>query len=56
MERRDIISIKTDSSEEEINQTIHNSSKAKKFLEKSKIIKTIFVKNRILNYIIKTDK
>ena len=53
---RDIISIKTDSSEEEINQIIHNSSKAKKFLEKSKIIKTIFVKNRILNYIIKTDK
>jgi len=53
---RDIISIKTDSAEEEINQIIHNSSKAKKFLEKSKIIKTIFVKNRILNYIIKTDK
>ena len=53
---RDIINIKTNSSEKEINQIIHNSSKAKKYLEKSKIIKTIFIKNRILNYIIKSNK
>ena len=50
---RDIINIKTNSSEKEINEIVHNSSKARKYLEKSKIIKTIFVKNRILNYIIK---
>ncbi len=53
---RDIINIKTNSSEKEINEIIHNSSKAKKYLDKSKIIKTIFVKNRILNYIIKNNK
>ncbi len=53
---RDIIKIKTNSSEKEINEIIHNSSKAKKYLEKSNIIKTIFVKNRILNYITKTNK
>ena len=53
---RDIINIKTNSSEKEINQIIHNSSKAKKYLEKSKIIKTIFIKNRILNYIIESYK
>ncbi len=53
---RDIIDIKTNSSEKEINQIIHNSSKAKKFLEKSKIIKTIFIKNRILNYIVESNK
>ena len=50
---RDIIEVKTNSTEKEINGIIHNSSKAKKYLEKSKVIKTIFVKNRILNYIIK---
>ena len=53
---RDIINIKTNLSEKEINQIIHNSSKAKKYLEKSKIIKTIFIKNRILNYIIESNK
>ena len=53
---RDIINIKTNSSEKEINEIIHNSSKAKKYIDKSKIIKTIFVKNRILNYIIKNNK
>ena len=52
---RDIINIKTNSSEKEINEIIHNSSKAKKYIDKSKIIKTIFVKNRILNYIIKNN-
>ena len=52
---RDIIKVKTNSSEKEINEIIHKSSKAKKYLEKSKIIKTIFVKNRILNYIIKNN-
>ena len=44
---RDIINIKKNSSEKEINEIIHNSSKAKKYLDKSKIIKTIFVKNKI---------
>ena len=53
---RDIIKVTTNSSEKEINEIIHNSSKARKYLEKSKIIKTIFVKNRILNYIVKSNK
>ena len=53
---RDIIEVKTNSTEKEINELIHNSSKARKYLEKSKVIKTIFVKNKILNYIIKNNK
>ena len=53
---RDIIKVKANSTEKEINEIIHNSSKAKKYLEKSKIVKTIFVKDRILNYIINNKK
>ena len=39
-----------------INQQINNESKAKKYLENKKIIKTIFVKNKIINYIVSNDK
>ena len=49
---RDIISIKKDFSEKEINKLVLNNSKAKKYIEDKKIIKTIFVKNKIINYII----
>ena len=50
---RDIITIKKDLTEEEVYKKIMNSSKAKKYIENKKIIKTIFVKNKIINYIIK---
>ena len=49
---RDILTVKKDLLEKELNKTIINKSKAKKYIENKKIIKTIFVKNRIINYIV----
>ena len=49
---RDIINIKKNLIEKEITQIIKRDSKAKKYLENKKIIKTIFVKNKIINYIV----
>ena len=49
---RDIINIKKDLEEKDIYKAIINHSKAKKYIEDGKIIKTIFVKNKIINYII----
>ncbi len=49
---RDIINIRKDMLEKEISQIINNKSKAKKYIENKKVIKTIFVKNKIINYII----
>ncbi|MDC0618698.1 leucine--tRNA ligase [Pelagibacteraceae bacterium] len=50
---RDVISIKKDLSEDEINKIVINNTKTKKYIESKKIYKTIFVKNKIINYIIK---
>ena len=50
---REIITIKKDLNEKEINTIILKGSKAKKYLENGKILKTIFVKNKIINYIVK---
>ena len=50
---RDIITLKKNLDENEINLLIKKKSKATKFLQNSKIVKTIFVKNRIINYIVK---
>ncbi|MDA8822610.1 leucine--tRNA ligase [Candidatus Pelagibacter bacterium] len=49
---RDIISIKKDLLEVDINKIIIKQSKANKYITGSKIIRTIFVKNKIINYII----
>ncbi len=49
---RDVIAIKKDLSELKINKLIKESSKANKYLLDKKILKTIFVKNKIINYII----
>ena len=49
---RDIINIKKDSEKKDIYQAIIDHSKAKKYIEDKKILKTIFVKNKIINYII----
>tara|TARA_B100000575_G_C23026436_1_gene591053 strand:+ start:26 stop:925 length:900 start_codon:yes stop_codon:yes gene_type:complete len=49
---RDVINIKKDLNEKEIFHIIENSSKAKKYIIDKKISKTIFVKNKIINYII----
>ena len=52
---RDIISVKNNLSENQINGIVEKESKAKKYLENNKIIKTIFVKNKIINYIVAND-
>ena len=49
---RDVISIKKDMDEKSITKIINQFSKAKKHLDRKKIIKTIFVKNKIINYIV----
>ncbi len=50
---RDILTIKKDLLQKEIEQIIFENSKAKKFIENKKIVKTIFIENKIINYIIK---
>ena len=50
---RDIIAIKKNTHQEKIEDLILNESKANKFLENKKIQKIIFVKNKIINYIVK---
>ena len=50
---REIISIEKDIIEAEINKIVLNNHKTKKYVENKKIMKTIFVKNKIINYIIK---
>ncbi len=50
---RDIISAKKDMDEKNIYAIIIKNSKAKKHIQDKKIIKTIFVKNKIINYIVK---
>tara|TARA_B100000963_G_scaffold2486_1_gene1963 strand:- start:3106 stop:5616 length:2511 start_codon:yes stop_codon:yes gene_type:complete len=47
---RDIITIVKDLGEKDVNLQILKNSKAKKYLDK-KIVRTIFVKNKIINYI-----
>ena len=49
---RDIITIKKDMNEKNITEIALNSSKAKKYIENKNITKTIFVKNKIINYIL----
>ena len=50
---RDIILVRRDLSEKEISDFILQNSKAKKYIEGTDILKTIFVKNKIINYILK---
>ena len=49
---RDVLDIEKNLDKDEIFKYIINESKAKKFIENKKIIKTIFVKDKIINYII----
>ena len=50
---RDVLNIKQNLNETDINELILKSSKANKYLENAKIMKNIFIKNKIINYIIK---
>ena len=49
---RDVISILKDTDEKEIYKQICNKPKLEKYFLKNKITKTIFIKNKIINYII----
>ena len=50
---KDILTVKKDIEESEIKNIVEKQSKSNKFIKNNKILKTIFVKNRIINYIIK---
>ena len=50
---RDVISVKKGITENEIHKMVLNNSKASKFIDNKKIFKTIYVKDKIINYIIK---
>ena len=50
---RDVLNIDKNLSEKELNKLIKDSSKANKHMVDKKIIKTIFIKNKIINYIVK---
>ena len=50
---RDILNVEKDLSEKEVNKIVSMSSKANKYIENVDIVRTIYVKNRIINYIIK---
>lgn len=50
---RDIISVRKNTEKDKINKFVLDNSKAKKFIKNKKIFKTIFVKDKIINYIIK---
>ena len=50
---RDILTIKKDLEKDQVNQSVANVSKAFKFIKDKRILKTIFVKNKIINYIVK---
>ncbi len=51
--KRNIISVKKDIEEKEIISEIIKKDLIKKYLENGKLLKTIYVKNRLINYIIK---
>ncbi len=51
---KDVLTIKKDLDEKDVNKIVLNVSKASKNIKNSKILKTIYVKNRIINYIIKS--
>ena len=50
---RDIMTIHKDLEEKKVTELMLKNSKANKFLDKKNIIKTIFVKNKIINFIVK---
>ena len=51
--KRDIFTINTDLNEREILENVINREKCSKYLEKKEIKKTIYVKNKLINIIIR---
>ena len=50
---RDILTLENNLSQKQIELKVQENDKLKKFFEDKKIIKTIFVKNNIINFLIK---
>ncbi len=50
---RDVLNVKRNLEEAEIAELVNKSLKANKYIINKKILKTIFVKNKIINYIVK---
>ena len=50
---RDVLNVKRNLDETEIAGLVNKSIKANKYIMNKKILKTIFVKNKIINYIVK---
>ena len=50
---RDVLNVKRNLEEAEIADLVNKSLKANKYIINKKILKTIFVKNKIINYIVK---
>jgi len=50
---RDVLNIKRNLDEAEVNILVEKSTKVNKHISSKKILKTIFIKNKIINYIIK---
>ena len=50
---RDVIKIQKDMLEKDVDKIVKTNLKTKKYIEKGVISKTIFVKNKIINYIVK---
>ena len=49
---RDVLNMKRNLPEGEVDIVVKKSNKVKKYIENKKISKTIFVKNKIINYIV----
>ena len=49
---RNVLKIKKDLNEEQITKLIKAEPKVLKYIENKKIIKTIFIKNKIINFIL----
>ena len=50
---RDVLNVKRNLAEVEITELVNKSLKANKYIINKKVLKTIFIKNKIINYIVK---
>ena len=50
---RDVLSIKRNLDEIEVTKLVKKTAKANKYIVNKKILRTIFVKDKIINYIVK---
>ena len=50
---RDVLNVNRNLKEDEVTKLVNKSPKASKYIINKKILKTIFVENKIINYIVK---